>query len=106
MEETGVEVSAFRELYKYYYKSSHGRGDGYQTFFVCEYKNGEPHKTDAEEYTQRDRESGTYKPIWLPIGELDKTPLKPRCIKKRLIRDYKKKGARLSFPLRLVKGKK
>jgi 1-acyl-sn-glycerol-3-phosphate acyltransferase len=104
LEETGVEAAAFRELYKYYFKGS--RAEGYQTFFVCEHKNGEPHETDAEEYTDTTRANGTYKPMWLPIKDLRQLPLKPRCIKKQLIRDYKKKGARLSFPLRLIKGKK
>jgi 1-acyl-sn-glycerol-3-phosphate acyltransferase len=102
MEETGVEVSAFRELYKYYFRGS--RGDGYQTFVVCEYKNGEPHPTDAEEYTDTTRTSGTYEPMWLPIGELAGADLRPIGIKKRLLRDYKKKGARLPFPLRRVRG--
>jgi 8-oxo-dGTP pyrophosphatase MutT (NUDIX family) len=104
MEETGVEVTAYRELYKYYFRGS--RSEGYQTFVVCEYKGGEPHPTDAEEYTDTMRTSGTYEPMWLPISELKKSALKPVCIKKRLLRDYKKKGARLSFPLRYVRGKK
>jgi 8-oxo-dGTP pyrophosphatase MutT (NUDIX family) len=104
VEETDVKVSAFRELYKYYFRGS--RQAGYQTFFVCEYKSGEPHKTDAEEYTDTSRVSGTYDPMWLPMAELKTANLRPVCIKKQLLRDYKKKGARLSFPLRLVKGKK
>jgi 1-acyl-sn-glycerol-3-phosphate acyltransferase len=104
MEETGVEVSAYRELYKYYFRGS--RSSGYQTFVVCEYKNGEPHETDAEEYTDTTRTSGTYEPMWLPICDLPTAALKPISIKKRLLRDYKKKGARLSYPLRRVRGKK
>jgi 1-acyl-sn-glycerol-3-phosphate acyltransferase len=108
MEETGVDALAFRELYKYNYnyKGADCRGNGYQTFFVCEHKNGEPHKTDAEEYTDTTRTSGTYEPMWLPLSELKTAKLRPNCIKKQLIKDYRKKGARLSFPLRLIKGKK
>ena len=103
-EETGVEVTAFRELYKYHFRGS--REPGHQTFMVCEYKSGEPHKTDAEEYTDESRDNGTYEPMWLPMAELKTAPLRPACIKKQLVRDYKKKGSRLPFPLRLVKGKR
>jgi mutator protein MutT len=100
LEETGVTVTAFRELYKYRFN------DKWQTFFVCEYKGGEPHPTDAEEYTDTSRTSGTYEPMWLPMEDLRNMRVKPNCVKKRLLRNYKKKGARLSYPLRLVKGKR
>jgi 1-acyl-sn-glycerol-3-phosphate acyltransferase len=106
LEETGVIVDAFRELYKYHFVDPRLRGSGYQSFFVCSYKSGEPHKTDAEEYTETSRETGTYEPVWLPIDELKQTALRPDCIKRRLLRDYKKKGARLAYPLRLIKGRR
>lgn len=108
-EETGCEVFPFRELYKYIHidkDKKYTRGNGWQTFFVCKYKSGEPHKTDAEEYTETDRGQGTYEPMWLPMKDLAKTLLKPLCIRNRLLENYAKKGARLSYPLRLIKGKR
>ena len=105
LEETGVSVRPFRDLYKYWYEDKHGRGNGYQTFFVCEYLSGEPHKTDAEEYTQPNRITGTYEPVWLDIDQIKKVDLRPTVMKKQLLKDYRKKGARLSFPLRLLKSK-
>lgn len=105
LEETGVNVRPFRALYKYWYEDTHGRGNGYQTFFVCEYLNGEPHKTDAEEYTQPNRITGSYDPQWLPLSQVKDADLRPAVMKKQLLKDYHKKGARLPFPLRLLPNK-
>lgn len=106
LEETGVSVRPFRDLYKYWYVDKHGRGDGWQTFYVCEHLNGEPHKTDAEEYTQPNRITGTYEPVWLDMAQVKNVDLRPTIMKKQLLKDYRKKGARLSFPLRLLQDKK
>ncbi len=105
LEETGVTVRPFRDLYKYWYEDQHGRGNGYQTFFVCEYQSGEPHPTDAEEYTQPNRITGTYEPVWLGMDQIKDVDLRPTVMKKQLLKDYHKKGARLPFPLRLLKSK-
>ncbi len=106
LEETGVSAKAFRDLYKYWYIDKHGRGDGWQTFCVCEYQSGEPHKTDAEEYTEPNRVAGTYNPVWLDLSEIKKVDLRPACMKKQLIKDLKKKGTRLPFPIRKIGGDK
>lgn len=105
-EETGVAVRPFRDLYKYWYEDQHGRGNGWQTFYACEYLHGEPHPTDAEEYTQPNRITGSYEPVWINMADLPNLDLRPAVMKKQLIKDYRKKGARLSFPLRLLKDRK
>ncbi|MCM1404145.1 MAG: NUDIX domain-containing protein [Prevotella sp.] len=101
LEETGVVARPFRELYKFWYEDhKHHRGDGWQTFMVCAYQNGEPHETDAEEYTDPTRKGGFYQPLWLDIDQIAALDLRPAFVKKQLLKDYRKKGARLSFPLR------
>ncbi len=101
LEETGVVARPFRELYKFWYEDhKHHRGDGWQSFMVCEYQSGEPHQTDAEEYTDPERKGGSYNPVWLDIDEIEKLDLRPSFVKKQLLKDYRKKGARLPFPLR------
>lgn len=100
-EETSVIVRPFRELYKFWYEDhKHHRGDGWQTFMVCEYQSGEPQTTDAEEYTDPQRKGGLYAPMWLDLNTIDKLDLRPAFVKKQLLKDYRKKGARLPFPLR------
>ena len=102
MEETGVTVRPFRELYKYWYIDKHDRGDGYQSFMVCDYCSGEPHETDAEEYTMPNRITGTYHPTWINVADLPHLDVRPAVLKKQLLKDLRKKGTRLPFPLRLL----
>lgn len=106
LEETGVVVNAFRKLYRTYFCSP--RGDGWQDFFVCQYQCGEPHKTDAEEYTNPEIEkaNGTYEPMWIDIKDLKKIDTRPANLTRRLLKNYKKKGERLSFPLQKLRGSK
>ena len=105
LEETSVIARPFRELYKFWYEDhKHHRGDGWQTFMACEYQSGEPHPTDAEEYTDPLRRGGTYEPVWLSLEEVEKVDLRPSFVKTQLLKDYRKKGARLPFPLRKLKG--
>lgn len=107
LEETGVVARPFREIYKFWYEDhKHNRGDGWQSFMVCEYQNGEPHITDAEEYTDPQRKGGNYKPVWLNIDEIEKLDLRPAFVKKQLLKDYRKKGERLPFPLRKLEAVK
>ncbi len=107
LEETSVVARPFRELYKFWYEDhKHHRGDGWQTFMACEYQSGEPQKTDAEEYTDPLRRGGTYEPVWLDMEELEKVDLRPSFVKKQLLKDYRKKGARLPFPLRKLEAVK
>ena len=107
LEETSVVARPFRELYKFWYEDhKHHRGDGWQTFMACEYQSGEPQPTDAEEYTDPLRRGGNYKPVWLPLDEVEKVDLRPSFVKRQLLKDYRKKGARLPFPLRKLGGVK
>lgn len=104
LEETSIVARPFRELYKFWYEDhKHHRGDGWQTFMVCDYQSGEPQITDAEEYTDPERKGGTYEPLWLDMNEIEKLDLRPAFVKKQLLKDYRKKGARLPFPLRKLK---
>lgn len=101
LEETSVVARPFRELYKFWYEDhKHHRGDGWQSFMACEYQSGEPQPTDAEEYTDPERKGGTYEPVWLEMDQIEKLDLRPAFVKKQLLKDYRKKGARLPFPLR------
>ncbi|MBO4726365.1 MAG: 1-acyl-sn-glycerol-3-phosphate acyltransferase [Clostridia bacterium] len=107
LEETSVVARPFRELYKFWYEDhKHGRGDGWQTFMACEYQSGEPQPTDAEEYTDPNRRGGFYEPMWLALDELEKVDLRPSFVKKQLLKDYRKKGERLPFPLRKLEAVK
>ena len=107
LEETSVVARPFRELYKFWYEDhKHHRGDGWQTFMACEYQSGEPQPTDAEEYTDPLRKGGTYEPVWLDIDQIEKVDLRPAFVKKQLLKDYRKKGARLPFPLRKLEAVK
>lgn len=101
LEETSVVARPFRELYKFWFEDhKHHRGDGWQSFMVCEYQSGEPQPTDAEEYTDPNRKGGFYEPVWLDLDQVAKVDLRPSFVKKQLLKDYRKKGARLPFPLR------
>lgn len=107
LEETSVVARPFRELYKFWYEDhKHHRGDGWQTFMACEYQSGEPQPTDAEEYTDPLRRGGIYEPVWLNLSEVEKVDLRPSFVKKQLLKDYRKKGARLPFPLRKLEAVK
>ena len=107
LEETSVVARPFRELYKFWYEDhKHHRGDGWQTFMACEYQSGEPQPTDAEEYTDPLRKGGTYEPVWLDINQIDHVDLRPAFVKKQLLKDYRKKGERLPFPLRKLESVK
>lgn len=107
LEETSVVARPFREIYKFWYEDhKHNRGDGWQSFMVCEYQSGEPQITDAEEYTDPQRKGGNYKPVWLNMDEIEKLDLRPAFVKKQLLKDYRKKGARLPFPLRKLEAVK
>jgi len=97
-EETGVESVPTRLLYKYKHVEL-----GMQSFYYCVYKSGEPHQTDAEEYTDETRNRGTYEPMWLPLEDLKNTDLRPNCIRGQLIKDIKKYGAPLARSLKYVK---
>lgn len=107
LEETSVVARPFREIYKFWYEDhKHDRGNGWQSFMVCEYQSGEPQPTDAEEYTDPERKGGFYEPVWLDIDQLAKVDLRPSFVKKQLLKDYRKKGARLPFPLRKLEAVK
>ena len=107
LEETSVVVRPYREIYKFWYEDhKHHRGDGWQSFMVCEYQSGEPQPTNAEEYTDPERKGGTYEPVWLDLDTLKTLDLRPSFVKKQLLKDFRKKGARLSFPLRKLEAVK
>jgi 1-acyl-sn-glycerol-3-phosphate acyltransferase len=93
-EETSVDTEVVRLIYKYEYKDdATGYGNGMQSFYLCNYRSGEPSKTDAEEYVQGASDTrGTYEPTLVDIDALAITPLRPASIKAQLIRDLKKYG--------------
>ena len=110
-EETGVDVNAIRLLYKYNFKGeNHGAendkyGAGMQSFYVCGYQNGEPSKTDADEYTREGDEWGTYKPTWIDLADIKNIDLRPACVKAQLLKDLVKYTTRLTRSAKYVRDK-
>ena len=113
-EETDVDVSYTRLLYKTEFRSmstdkSYG---GMQAFYLCNYINGEPNTTDAEEYQPGFSEKpgyngtlahGTYEPMLIDIDQIGKIDLRPNPIRDQLVRDIKKFKLRLTRPPKYVK---
>ena len=110
-EETNVKCEPVRHLYKYNhtFKTSpdkanqHPRGIGMQSFYLCEYKSGKPGPTDAEEYTDTERTSGTYEPMLMDLETLKTADLRPASVKTQLLRDIEKYGTHLTRPTKYVK---
>jgi len=97
-EETSVKSVAMRSIYKYNWA-------GINVFYVCNYKSGEPQKTDAEEYTDKDKIAltGTYEPVWLDVKTLGEVDLRPNSVRDQLIKDIGKYSNRLTRPLIYIK---
>jgi mutator protein MutT len=105
-EETGVESVPLRLLYKYTYINVHdtgNHGNGLQSFYYCKYKSGEVQITDAEEYTDTDRNMGGYEPCWLPLENLKNVDIRPAEVRNQLIKDIKKYGTPLARSPKYVK---
>jgi len=97
LEETGITCAPVRLLYKTKFR------DDLESFYSCTYKTGTAGATDAPEYTDPDRNSGTYEPTLLPITELENIDLRPNCVRDQLILDIKKYGANLARTPKYVK---
>ncbi len=95
MEEFGIEVKAKKMIY---FMEQSGTLQG---FFVCDWINGEIHKTDAVEYSSYDPDVyGTYNPTTINVDELENYPtLYPQEIAEQLIKDLKQYGTELNRPL-------
>jgi 1-acyl-sn-glycerol-3-phosphate acyltransferase len=107
LEETNLECTPTRLLYKYDFKTEKedqkAHWYGLQSYYYCVYKSGEVQITDAEEYTDTDRSRGTYEPVLLDIGDLKKTDLRPNCVRDQLIKDINKYGPNLARSPKYVK---
>lgn len=103
-EETSIKCETVRLLYKYKREGDpNPRANGMQSFYLCAYKSGEPNVTDAEEYTDTTRVSGSYEPMYLDLEKLDTADLRPACIKKQLVCDIGKYGVHLTRNTKYVK---
>ena len=104
-EETDVDVAPVRLLYKYKFFNRKGnpRANGMQSFYLCNYVDGTPQPTDAEEYTDTTRDNGTYEPTLLDIETLKTVDLRPVQIKDQLIKDIEKFGFALTRATKHVK---
>lgn len=96
-EETGVETTPIRLLYKYAYDG------GLQSYYYCMYKTGDVRITDAEEYTDTSRNMGTYEPMMLDLKDIKKTDLRPNCVRDQLVIDIGKCGVHLARATKYVK---
>jgi len=96
LEETGISTTPVRLLYKTKFKEL-------ESFYLCAYKSGDVGATDAPEYTDPDRNLGTYEPMLLPLDELKKVDLRPNCVRDQLIKDIEKYGVNLPRSQKYVK---
>ena len=55
-------------------------GDSTQHYFTADVIGGEFGTGDGAEFTSGTTERGTYRPVWLPVGELTAQDLRPRPI--------------------------
>ncbi len=96
LEEFGIKVKAKNMIYQIFQNNTK------QGFFVCDWIDGEIHKTDAEEYTKKDVNiSGTYDPGLFDLELLKTLPVKPSEIKDVLIEDLKN-NKNLDFALKTI----
>ncbi|MCT2536878.1 NUDIX domain-containing protein [Aquibacillus koreensis] len=72
LEELGVEVKINNCISKVNYRG------GVQYFFLAELIGGTFGSGQGEEYTDVDRDRGTYIPIWMDIEELVRADVKPK----------------------------
>ncbi|MCL2569704.1 MAG: 1-acyl-sn-glycerol-3-phosphate acyltransferase [Firmicutes bacterium] len=107
MEETGITVQPRTILYKKI-KEVNGADilGKMEAFYLCEYMTGNVTKNpESEEHCEGaelmlDRYGvirGTTDPVWVPIKEIydESFDLKPKVIKKQLLKDYTQKGSRI-----------
>lgn len=97
LEETGITSSPMRLLYKYSFMNA------LESYYYCNYKSGDVGKTDAEEYTDSERNKGTYEPMLVPIEELKNMDLRPNVVRDQLIKDIEKYGVNLARSPKYVK---
>jgi len=95
-EETGVATMPTRLMYKHTFNVL-------ESYYYCSYKSGNVGKTDAHEYTDTERNKGTYEPMLVPVEELKTLDLRPNAVRDRLIADIEKYGINLARPPMYVK---
>lgn len=84
--DTGVTIQPFKITYKQ--RDSDGN---MHAFFICHYKTGDFAETHSSELA------------WIPVTNLESVALHHPSIQKQLLKDYKKKGKRIGFRVRLIK---
>lgn len=96
-EEFGIKVEAKNMIYQIFQNGTK------QGFFVCEWLEGEIHKTDAEEYTKKDVNiSGTYDPGLFDLKMLKNMPIKPPEVRNIFLKDLEKHKNLELLPLKTV----
>lgn len=76
-EELGVEVKIEECIAEVEYK-------GTQYFFLSDIINGTFGTGDGEEYTDMDRNRGTYLPLWVDIDKLESIDVKPKEVAQKV----------------------
>lgn len=84
-EEVGVEVEIQECLAKVNFK-------GIQYFFLAEITAGEFGAGHGEEYTDVERNRGTYLPVWIELDELDALDVRPKTVAAKIQKNYKTRG--------------
>ncbi len=83
-EETSVEISIDKLLYKHNYESSK------QYYYLCSYVSGNPKlRKDSVEKARNEKGMDLYKPLWINIKKLPKLLVYPLEIRDWLIEDIK-----------------
>jgi len=110
-EETNIDASATRLLYKYrMVKPLHQAGQ-MQGFYLCEYKGGQVGPTDAAEF-KRDPEAispvtgmknGIFEPILIDMDELGELDVRPNIVRDQLVNDIDKYGIQLTRRTKYLK---
>jgi len=81
-EETTVDVKVEKLLYE----SEEEFGKNF--FYLCPWVSGEPKEGDGPEFKEMTPQN-FYKPLWVPMEEIENLTLYPLPIRDRLIKDYK-----------------
>ncbi|GGA60727.1 NUDIX hydrolase [Ornithinibacillus halotolerans] len=81
IEELGVEVK-INKLF------SEVQFNGTQYFFLAETTNGLIGTGKGEEYTNKERNRGTYEPMWIEINELTKMDVRPKEVAEQIYQLY------------------
>lgn len=84
-EETSIKIKVKRQIYEFI----HDNGDIHY-YFLCDYIKGIPElRQNTNEYRESLQGINFYKPVWLPLSDIQNTTLYPDDAKNALLSDLK-----------------